>query len=132
MALPLLKNLKECGEYAKAVEPVWPQLYELPHKFLDSYGSMDRLKLLYIDTNPLMTGLAASLVLVPIFVVVSETNRNYSQVDRMWSILPNLYVVHMALWARTAGFPHERLDLAALTTTLWSVGSMDMPRRSLY
>ncbi|KAG9257278.1 uncharacterized protein F5Z01DRAFT_462106 [Emericellopsis atlantica] len=121
MALPLLKTLKECGEYAKTVEPFWPQLYELPYKLLNSYHSLDRLKQLYIDTNPLMSGLAASLFLAPIFLIVSEINRNYSQVDRMWSILPNLYVVHIALWARAAGMPHERIDLAAITTTIWSI-----------
>jgi steroid 5-alpha reductase family enzyme len=58
--------------------------------------------------------------------VVSEVNRNYSQVDRMWSILPNLYVVHLAVWARLAGVPHSRLDLIVVATTVWSVSGLSV------
>lgn len=121
MALPLLASLKDCGDYSKTVEPFIPQLYELPYQVLENIGSLSSLKQLYVDTNPLITGFAASITLAFIFLVVSEINRNYSQVDRMWSLLPNLYVVHIAAWARLAGLPHSRVDLIATATTLWSV-----------
>lgn len=121
MALPLLKSVEECGEYSKAVEPFIDQLYELPHRIYDNIGSLDGLKQTYIETNPLMSGLGASIFLGGVFLIVSEINRNYSQVDRMWSILPNLYNVHLAVWARVAGMPHERITLVAAASTLWSI-----------
>ena len=121
MALPYLKSLEDCGEYAKAVEPYTPQLYALPQQVLDNIASPDGLRQLYVDTNPLISGFAISLALGVPFLIVSEINKNYSQVDRMWSILPNLYVVHLSIWARLAGFNSSRVDLISLATTLWSV-----------
>ena len=121
MALPYLKSLEDCGEYAKAVEPYIPQLYALPQQVLDNIASPDGLRQLYVDTNPLISGFAISLALGVPFLIVSEINKNYSQVDRMWSILPNLYVAHLSIWARLAGFNSSRVDLISLATTLWSV-----------
>ncbi|KAF4470918.1 DUF1295 domain [Fusarium albosuccineum] len=120
MALPLLKSIEDCGDYAKTVEPFIPQLYALPQQILDNIADPSGLMQLYVDTNPLISAFAGSLVLGFVFLVVSEINRNYSQVDRMWSILPNLYVVHMAVWARLAGLPSSRIDLVAVATTIWS------------
>ncbi|KJZ71796.1 hypothetical protein HIM_08816 [Hirsutella minnesotensis 3608] len=123
MVIPALKSLRtlsDCSDYAKTVEPFISQLYALPYRLAD-VRNLDGLKQLYIDTNPLMSAFAVSIFLGGVFLVVSEVNRNYSQVDRMWSILPNLYVVHLAVWARLAGLPHSRLDLIATFTTIWSL-----------
>ncbi|PHH89099.1 hypothetical protein CDD83_6642 [Cordyceps sp. RAO-2017] len=117
--LPVLKSLRDCGDYALTVEPFVAQLYALPAR-LASIQSLDDLRQLYIETNPLMSAFAASVVLAAVFLLVSEANRNYSQVDRMWSILPNLYIVHLAIWARLAGLPHSRIDLVAAFSTIWS------------
>ncbi|PKK48567.1 hypothetical protein CI102_6267 [Trichoderma harzianum] len=121
MALPQVKSLQDCVDYSKVVEPFLPQLYQLPHHIWESIDSLDALRELYVTTNPLISGFAASLVVGLLALIVSEINRNYSQIDRLWSILPNLYVVHIALWARVAGLPHGRVDLIALCTTLWSI-----------
>ena len=121
MALPLVKSLADCGDFSKTVEPYIPQLYALPGQVLSAITSPTALKELYIQTNPLISAFAVSLILGFVFLVVSEINKNYSQVDRMWSIVPNLYVIHLAVWARLAGVPHSRLDLIAAFTTLWSV-----------
>lgn len=120
-ALPWLKSIEDCGDYHKTVEPFIGQLYLLPHRVLDNIGSLEGLKQTYVETNPLMLGFGASVFLGGIFLIVSEINRNYSQVDRMWSILPNLYIVHLAVWARVAGVPHERITLVAAFSTLWSI-----------
>ncbi|KAK7225610.1 hypothetical protein V2G26_013613 [Clonostachys chloroleuca] len=117
MALPTLQTISECGDYAKTVEPFIPQLIGLPSNLLNN---SDGLAQLYVETNPLVSAFAASVAFSVIFFIVSEINRNYSQVDRLWSILPNLYVVHLALWARLAGLPHSRIDLVAVFTSLWS------------
>lgn len=121
MALPQIKSLQECVDYAKVVEPFIPQLCQLPHQIWQSLGSLEALRQVYVTTNPLVSGFAVSLVVGLIALIVSEINRNYSQIDRLWSIVPNLYVVHIALWARVAGLPHSRVDLIAICTTLWSV-----------
>jgi len=55
--------------------------------------------------------------------VVSEANKNYSQVDRCWSILPTVYIAHFDLWAHLAGIPSQRLDAALLYSTIWSVST---------
>ncbi|KAH7162384.1 hypothetical protein B0J13DRAFT_9144 [Dactylonectria estremocensis] len=120
MAIPLLKSIEDCGDFSKTVEPFLPQLYALPNQILENIASPAALSQLYIDTNPLISAFAASLVLGFIFLVVSEINRNWSQVDRLWSLLPNLYIIHIAVWARLAGMPHARIDLIAIFSTAWS------------
>ncbi|CAG9972227.1 unnamed protein product [Clonostachys byssicola] len=117
MALPTLQTIEECGDYAKTVEPFIPQLIGLPSSLLNNTAGLTQL---YVETNPLVSAFAASVAFSVAFFIVSELNRNYSQVDRLWSILPNLYVVHLALWARLAGLPHSRIDLIAVFTSLWS------------
>lgn len=89
LPLPGVGTLADCANWNLTVEPYIPQLYELPGKFLQNAGSLESLKQLYISTNPLIMGFAISLALAPIFLVVSEINKNYSQVDRVWSILPS-------------------------------------------
>ncbi|KND95165.1 hypothetical protein TOPH_00697 [Tolypocladium ophioglossoides CBS 100239] len=119
MLLPVLESLRDCSEYSLTVEPFLPQLYALPARLLDVRDS-EGLTQLYIETNPLLSAFAVSVFLAGVFLIVSEVNRNYSQVDRLWSILPNVYVDHLAIWARLAGLPHSRIDLVAAFTTVWS------------
>jgi hypothetical protein len=119
--IPVLRSLEDCSDFSKTVEPFIDQFYALPDRLLASIGSLESLERVYVETNPLVTGFAASILLAGVFLIVSEVNRNYSQVDRMWSILPNLYIIHLAAWARLAGLPHNRIDLVAVFSTLWSV-----------
>ncbi|KAG5977526.1 hypothetical protein E4U55_006721 [Claviceps digitariae] len=120
-ALPVLKSIEDCAHYSKTVEPFIDQLYQLPGRLVASAGSIEALQRLYVETNPLITGFSASLFVAGVCLVVSEINRNYSQIDRLWSILPNLHVVHLAIWARMAGLPHARIDLVAIFSTAWSI-----------
>ncbi len=87
---------------------------------------------LYTATNPLVSGFAFSVFLGAVFLVVSEYNKNYSQVDRCWSLLPTFYVAHFNFWARLAGIPSQRLDAALLFGTVWSVSRPQTaePRRA--
>jgi len=89
LPLPSVSSLSEVSSYNSTVSPFVPQLYELPGKFLQHATSFNDLKLLYLSTNPLIMAFAISLALSPIFLVISEINKNYSQVDRVWSILPS-------------------------------------------
>ncbi|KIH92200.1 hypothetical protein SPBR_02885 [Sporothrix brasiliensis 5110] len=120
MALPIVRSLEACADYTSTVEPFLKQLYSLPDDFVTalSSGSVARL---YVETNPLVSGFAISLALGFVFLVVSEINRNYSQVDRCWSLLPTVYIAHFNLWSRLAGAHSGRLDAALLFSAIWSI-----------
>lgn len=123
MALPALQRFEDCASWTKTVEPYLPQLYELPSKLGDAVQGRQGLVDLYTQTNPLISGFAVSVFLGAIFLVVSEINRNYSQVDRCWSLLPTLYIAHFDIWARATGVPSSRIDALLVFSTAWSVSA---------
>ncbi|RFU34803.1 hypothetical protein B7463_g1509, partial [Scytalidium lignicola] len=136
MALPMITALTDCSNFSITVLPYIPQLYDLPPKLLQSQSNAAELYDIYLNTNPLVTAVAFSLFLAPIFLVVSEINRNYSQVDRCWGILPTIYNAHYAAYAHLTGLPTQRLDTLVafsalrLTFNYWrkggySIGSED-------
>ncbi|KAJ4425012.1 hypothetical protein N0V82_000294 [Gnomoniopsis sp. IMI 355080] len=120
MALPTLLRFEDCASWAKTVEPYIPQLYELPSKVVDVVQGRQGLLDLYTQTNPLVSGFAISVALGAVFLVVAEFNKNYSQVDRCWSILPTFYIAHFDLWARLAGVPSQRIDVILAFGIAWS------------
>lgn len=119
--LPALVSLEQCSDWSKTVEPFIPQFYELPGRLLDTFKTGGSFLELYRTTNPLVSGLACSIFLGAVFLVAAEVNRNYSQVDRFWSLLPTFYIAHFDVWARLNGVPHQRVDAALLFSVLWSV-----------
>ena len=121
MALPVLKTAGDCAHFSKTVTPFLHQLRPLPYMIFDSISSPAALAQIYLDTNPLMTAFAFSLFLAPVFLIISEANRNYSQVDRVWSILPTVYIAHYTLFAHLSGLPTARLDALLGASCLWSV-----------
>ena len=121
MALPALLSLEECTDFSKTVGPFIPQLYALPAKLADVFAGREEFFKLYLNTNPLISGFAISIALGAVFLVAAEVNRNYSQVDRFWSLLPTFYIAHFDVWARLAGVPHQRIDAALLFSAVWSV-----------
>jgi len=124
MALPPVQSLEDCSDYFKTIEPLIPQLYALPDAFLQVIQGRQSFLHLYTSTNPLVSGFALSVFLGGVFLIVSEVNKNYSQVDRCWSILPTIYIAHFDVWARLVGLPTQRLDAALLFGTIWSVGAV--------
>lgn len=121
MALPTVKALAECSNFTTTVLPYLPQLYDLPEKLLQSRSNTTELYDIYLATNPLVSALAFSLFLAPIFLVLSEINRNYSQVDRCWSILPTIYNAHYVAYAHLIGLNTRRLDTLLVLSTVWTV-----------
>ncbi|KXJ97618.1 hypothetical protein Micbo1qcDRAFT_143168 [Microdochium bolleyi] len=120
MALPTVTTLEHCAEWSRVVEPYIPQLYDLPSKFLTSVTDPKLLLVLYKTTNPLISGFAFSIAVGFVALVVSEFNRNYSQIDRMWSLLPTIYNAHFAAWTHLHGLPSERVDMILIFSILWS------------
>lgn len=123
MSLPLVNTLTECTDIYKTVLPYVPQLYNLPQQVFQNINNLQALKVLYVSTNPLILGFAFSLFLAPIFLLVSEVNKNYSQVDRCWSLLPTIYNAHYATYAHATGLPTRRSDILLLFSALWSVSA---------
>ncbi len=121
MALPAIASLADCSSFGKTVTPFIPQLYDLPQRLLQSWNNPTELQNIYLATNPLITAFAFSLFLVPVFLLVSEVNRNYSQVDRMWSILPTIYNAHYVYYAHLADLETQRLDNLIAFSCIWSV-----------
>jgi steroid 5-alpha reductase family enzyme len=121
MAVPTLHALEECSDFSKTVEPFIPQLYALPERLSAVISGNESLVKVYAETNPLISGFAISIFLGAVFLVAAEVNRNYSQVDRFWSLLPTFYIAHFDLWARLTGVPSQRIDAALLFSTVWSI-----------
>jgi len=121
MALPVLRSAIECADYQSTVAPYYHQLQPLPQVFFQSITNLAGLKQLYLDTNPLVSSFAFALAITPIFLVVSEVNKNYSQVDRVWSILPTIYNIHYFVYGHMAGLDTTRLNALAISSTIWSV-----------
>ncbi|MCJ1256442.1 hypothetical protein MMC24_004263 [Lignoscripta atroalba] len=122
MSLPTIKTVVDCTDFSKTVSPFIPQLYDLPQRVYETVTTNPQgLRELYLSTNPLISGFAFSLFLFPIFLVASEINKNYSQVDRFWSILPTLFNAHFVIYAHGIGLPTQRLDTLLAFSTVWSV-----------
>ena len=127
LSLPVLKSVSDCANYALTVEPYIPQLRALPSSLLatasvdgDFTSKLQALANVYTVTNPLVLAFAFSLALGPIVLLVSEINRNYSQVDRLWSILPFAYVLHYNIWAHQNGLGSAKMGAATLCAGVWS------------
>ena len=73
---------------------------------------------LYRSTDPLVTALVVAGGFSALCWVLSLLTREYSWVDRLWSITPPLYAIHFAAYA---GFGDARLNLMAALVVLWGV-----------
>jgi steroid 5-alpha reductase family enzyme len=71
---------------------------------------------LYRSTDALTLALYACALVAAWCWVASLVTGNYSQVDRLWSILPVLYVFHFAVHG---GFTDARLALMTTLAVLW-------------
>jgi steroid 5-alpha reductase family enzyme len=73
---------------------------------------------LYKTTDPLTTALWVAGALALLCWVLSLITKEYSWVDRLWSITPVLFAVHFAGYA---GFNDARLNLMAALAVIWGV-----------
>ncbi|KAL4881128.1 hypothetical protein BJY04DRAFT_218644 [Aspergillus karnatakaensis] len=123
LPLPEIKSLADLVSFNHAVRPFLSQVAALPEQLHLAVVAKDvnALKGIYLSTNPLATATAFTLAISILFIIFSEINRNYSQVDRFWSILPSVFNVHFAVWARLSDLPTQTLDSVALISVLWSV-----------
>ncbi len=70
----------------------------------------------YFATDPMTTALWICAALALWSWLASIATGNYSQVDRLWSLAPPLYVLH---FAARAGFGDARLNLMLFLTLAW-------------
>ncbi len=123
LPLPEVKSLADCVSFNHAVRPFLSQVAGLPEQLQPVIAAKDvnALKAVYLATNPLATALAFTIFLSGFFIIFSEITRNYSQVDRFWSILPSIFNVHFAVWARLSGLRTLNLDTIAAISLIWTV-----------
>jgi len=123
MALPLVNSAVDCADFSSTVSPYLHQLPALPKALFETAASPSATAIyqLFVDTNPLISAFFFSLALALVFLLTSQVNNNYSQVDRCWSILPAVYVLHFALYAHATGLESTRLDLLLVITLLWGI-----------
>jgi hypothetical protein len=64
----------------------------------------------------IQTWLIVFIAVVILCFIVSEITRNYSQVDKLWSLMPIVYS-----WITFASFPSPRLFIMAALVTIWGL-----------
>ncbi|KAJ5615744.1 hypothetical protein N7537_000858 [Penicillium hordei] len=121
LPLPRLESLLDYTSFQLTVLPYLSQLQWLPDSLREAGTDVYSLRAVYLATNPLVSALAFGGALAGLLFIAAEINRNYSQIDRFWSILPALYNVHFAVWARLSGIQTQTLDTIAAVTVVWSV-----------
>lgn len=121
LPLPSVESLADCTSFQLTVLPYLTQLQFLPASLREAGWELESLKAVYLATNPLVSAVAFGSVLAGILFVAAEINRNFSQIDRFWSLLPAIYNVHFAVWARLSGIRTQTLDTIAVISILWSV-----------
>lgn len=119
MSLPVLTTLLETTSLSATVYPFLHQ-FSLSHLLPLLRREADPTEW-YLSTNPFISGLHFSIFFSALVLVFSEINRNYSQVDRLWSLLPMFYIGHFTLFAHMKGLETERLDTLLMFGCLWSV-----------
>jgi len=62
------------------------------------------------------TWIVLMVVVVMVCFIVSEITRNYSQVDKLWSLMPLAYA-----WITAMAYPSFRLFLMASLVTVWGI-----------
>ncbi|KAJ5693095.1 hypothetical protein N7462_002518 [Penicillium macrosclerotiorum] len=120
LPLPRVESLADCTSFKLTVLPYLQQLQWLPASLREAGQDLTSLKEIYLAVNPFVSALALCSVLAGLFFLASELNRNFSQVDRFWSILPAVYNVHFATWARLSGIRTQSLDTIAVISIIWS------------
>lgn len=73
---------------------------------------------LYSKTDPLLSALWLCAAFSVLCWLLSVLTREYSWVDRLWSITPVIYAGH---FAAHAGFDDARLNVMALLVALWGL-----------
>ncbi|RPB15397.1 DUF1295-domain-containing protein [Morchella conica CCBAS932] len=116
-ALPQISHLEEITSYSHTIAPYLHQL-SLAHVLPLLRREVSPTEW-YLSTNPLISGVTFALFIASVVLVASELNRNYSQIDRLWSLLPAIYIGHFALYARLSGLNTERLDTLLMFGCLW-------------
>ncbi|CUS11136.1 unnamed protein product [Tuber aestivum] len=119
LPLPAISSLSDVSDFSKTVTPFLHQL-SISH-IQPLFTGQVPIKEWYLSTNPLITAAHFALAVTLVVLVFSEINRNYSQVDRVWSLLPSIYIGHYTLFARMNGLDTRRLDTLTAFSLLWSI-----------
>ncbi|RUS19041.1 hypothetical protein BC937DRAFT_88049 [Endogone sp. FLAS-F59071] len=75
----------------------------------------------YAAADPFVSGMVITTAVSFLCWIMSVLTGNYSQVDRLWSLLPPFYIWHYTLheYLNETGELHPRLLLASVVTSVW-------------
>jgi hypothetical protein len=120
LPLPTVSTALDCTSFTQTVAPFLHQL-SLSHIFPLLRREIAPLEW-YLSTNPLITAAFFCLAMCAVVFAVAEVNQNYSQVDRLWPILPMVYVGHYTAYSHMADTGDTaRIDTLATFVMLWGV-----------
>lgn len=76
----------------------------------------------YTETDPVTSALVMAAIVAMAVWIIAIVNKNYSQMDRLWSVLPFAYSVHYSIHSYILnGSLSPRLMLMTSLQALWSV-----------
>ncbi|CAG8741525.1 28443_t:CDS:2 [Gigaspora margarita] len=115
MSLLKFYNITNCEWEVDFKNETWSNILLLTRNF---YGCSD----------PLFTAVIASLFITLLVWLLSVITRNYSQVDRLWTILPVIYTWHFVLYdcfkdlsTCNLRFLNVRGIIMGILATMWGV-----------
>jgi len=113
--LPVIKASVDAADWALTAKPYLSLSYlsEAASSFISNPFTA------YHLTNPLTTSFLLANAFAAVVFVVAELTGDHSIVDRLWSLIPPIYLVHFTLWSHLAGLDTTRLDMMATIVVLW-------------
>ncbi|KAF8418857.1 hypothetical protein EV426DRAFT_307986 [Tirmania nivea] len=118
--VPSLASLSHITDYSHTITPFWASfLKNLP--LLNPTSPAFSPLTFYHTTNPLLSAFLITQGLAVFTFLLSSITGNLSQVDRLWSLLPAIYVAHFTYFAHYLSLPTARLDTLLVLVILWSV-----------
>ena len=117
--VPSLASLSHITDHTHTITPFWaPFLTNLP--LLNPTSPTFSPLTFYHTTNPLLSAFLITQGLAVFTFLLSSITGNLSQVDRLWSLLPAIYIAHFTYFAHYLALPTERLDTLLVLVALWS------------
>lgn len=117
--LPALSTFSLVTDYSQTIAPYFSPVTSNLH-FLQVGSENFSPSAFYHNTNPAITAIIFSQVLTLWTFILSTTTGNWSHTDRLWSILPAIYIGHFTYIAHSLSLPTARLDTLLTLTLIWS------------
>lgn len=117
--LPALSTFSHVTNCSQTITPYFSSLTSNLH-FLQPGSENFSPSSFYHNTNPAITAIIFSQALALCTFILSTITGNWSQVDRLWTLLPAIYIAHFTYYAHFLSLPTARLDTLLTLVVIWS------------